>query len=145
MKYCTKCGAPNDDDAAFCKSCGAPIPPLTPEGEGTPSPKGGDRLMYPPGYEYDRRGKGPGPSRRTEKDWENECESECQDGGQQYSWFWGAIIILVGIFIIFEIGIKSISGLPGWVYDINLWWVIPLLIGVFVIILGVRVLSRSGR
>ncbi|MCW6158071.1 MAG: zinc-ribbon domain-containing protein [Thermoplasmatales archaeon] len=26
MKYCTKCGAPNEDDAVFCKQCGSPLP-----------------------------------------------------------------------------------------------------------------------
>ena len=143
MKYCTKCGSPNDDDAAFCKSCGAPVPALPPDG--APPPEGGEAPMYPPGYEYDRRGGDAAPRRRTEKDWENECESECQDGGRQNSWFWGAIVILVGVFIIFEVGIKNIPGVPDWVRDINVWWVLPLLIGVFVIIMGVRVLSRSGR
>ena len=26
MKYCTKCGAPLTDDAAFCPDCGSPAP-----------------------------------------------------------------------------------------------------------------------
>lgn len=26
MKYCPKCGAPNEDDAVFCKQCGSPLP-----------------------------------------------------------------------------------------------------------------------
>lgn len=27
MKYCTRCGAPNDDDAVFCTGCGASLKP----------------------------------------------------------------------------------------------------------------------
>ena len=136
MAFCTKCGTENDEDAAFCKSCGAPIPPAAPEGgaEGKPG-------MYPPGYELDRRG-GRAPPR---KDFEKECEEECQEGGRQHSWFWGLIIILIGLFIIFEAGIKNIDGVPDWIKDIQVWWVIPVLIGIMIVSFGIRALSRSGR
>lgn len=140
MAYCPKCGTKNDDDAAFCKKCGAPQPPAAATGGGEEAPG-----MYPPGYELDRRGK-PGhvpPQRKGyEKDFEKECEEECSKGGGTNAWFWGLIIVLIGAFIIFEAGIKSLDGLPDWVYRIELWWLIPTLIGLMIIVAGLRVLSR---
>jgi hypothetical protein len=79
------------------------------------------------------------------KDFDKECEDECQKGGKQNSWFWGLIVILVGLFIIFEAGVKNIKGMPDWVNDIQIWWIIPLLVGIMIISFGVRVLARSGR
>lgn len=137
MPYCTKCGTLNDDDADFCKQCGTPV---------VKAPAGGPG-MYPPGYELDRRGgpPGPGPERYREKDWDKQCEQDCSEGGRKHSWFWGAIIILVGVFIIFEMGVKNVEGLPRWVYDLDLWWVVPVLIGVFIVMVGIESLNRSGR
>ncbi len=140
MAYCPKCGTKNDDDAAFCKKCGAPQPPAK-AGE----PVGEEPGMYPPGYELDRRGKpgyAPPPKPPHRKDFDKECEEECQGSGGTGGWFWALIIILIGVFIIFEAGIKNIDGMPGWVYDVDLWWLIPTLIGVMIIVAGVRVLSR---
>jgi hypothetical protein len=129
MAFCSKCGNKNDEDAAFCKSCGAPIPPATVDGKPP---------MYPPGHEMDRRGmRQPRP-----KDFDKECEDECSKGGKQHTWFWGVVVVLIGIFIIFEAGIKNIEGLPDAVYDVQLWWVIPLLIGIMIISAGLRVISR---
>ncbi len=140
MAFCTKCGKKNDDDAAFCKFCGAPIPPASTEEGGAPA-AGEKPPMYPPGYEYDRRGYR-GPPRR---DFDKECERECQEGSRENSWIWGLIVVLVGLFIMFEAGIKNIDGMPDWVRDIQIWWVIPLLIGILIISFGLRLISRTGR
>ena len=137
--YCTKCGTENEEDAAFCKKCGKPLaggPPPPPSG--TPEP-----ALYPPGHEVDRRGY-----RRKyehEKDWDKECEEDCSGASRKYSWFWGVIIILIGFFIIYEAGIKNIEGLPDWVYDIEIWWVIPVLIGLIIIMIGAEAIGKSGR
>ena len=133
MVFCTKCGTENEDDAAYCKKCGVPIAGAPVEGA----------PMYPPGQDPDRRrsGRPYEPSR----DWDKQCEEDCQGSGRKYSWFWGAIIILIGLFIIFEAGIKNIEGLPDWVYDIQLWWVVPVLIGIIIIMMGMEAINRSGR
>lgn len=140
MAFCTKCGSKNVDDAAFCKDCGAPIPPATPEEApaGTPGEQPG---MYPPGYELDRRGR----REPRKKDFDKECEEECQEGSKEHSWVWALIIILIGLFIIFEAGIKNIDGVPDWVKDVQVWWVIPVLIGIMIISFGFKALTRSGR
>lgn len=140
MAFCTKCGNKNDEGAAFCKSCGAPIPPATPEEApaGKPEEQPG---MYPPGYDLDRRAsRGP-----RKKDFDKECEEECQEGSKEHSWVWGLIIILIGLFIIFEAGIKNIDGAPDWVKDVQVWWIIPVLIGIMIISFGLKALTRSGR
>lgn len=144
MAFCTKCGNKNEDDATFCKSCGAPIPPATPGEAPSGKPEEQPR-MYPPGYELDRRGSR-GPRKKDfDKECEEECQEECQEGGRKNSWLWGLIIILIGFFIIFEAGIKNIDGVPDLVKDVQVWWVIPVLIGIMIISIGIRALNRSGR
>jgi uncharacterized membrane protein YhdT len=140
MAFCTKCGTKNDDDAAFCKSCGAPIPPVTP-GEAPAKDAGDKPPMYPPGYDYDQRGRRP-PRKR---DFDKECEEECQQGSKENTWIWGLIIVLVGLFIIFEAGVKNIDGVPAWVKDIQMWWIIPILIGILIISFGIRLIARIDR
>jgi hypothetical protein len=35
--------------------------------------------------------------------------------------------------------------MPHMVDDVQLWWVIPVLVGIMIISAGLRVLGRSGR
>ena len=78
MTYCQKCGVKNEDDAVYCKKCGAPL---------DISKKG-----------YD-------------KEFEKRCEDECAGGkgGRGWAIFWGVIIVLIGLFIIFEVILKGLS------------------------------------
>ena len=61
MKYCPKCGTPNDDNALFCKQCGAQLPmmgipsapqqniPQGPSQQAPPQyPSGAQQQSYPP-------------------------------------------------------------------------------------------------
>lgn len=77
-----------------------------------------------------------------EKEWDNRCEEECQGGKGGPPIFWGIIIILVGLWIIFEFVLKRIEGVPTWVLEFPFWGIFALIIGIFIILWGVRVLSR---
>ncbi len=55
---------------------------------------------------------------------------------------WGAILVLIGLAIIIEGVLKNIKGLPAWVYQINVGWIFALIIGLLLIILGIRKLVR---
>jgi hypothetical protein len=139
MAYCTKCGKKNEDDAVFCKACGTPIKAPRaggPEPKHPPEsvPAGAPPPPPAPPKPYDRG-----------RDWDDRCEQECAGSHSKYSWIWGAIIILVGIFLIFEFGVKNIEGIPDWIKDFEFWWVIPVLVGILVILLGVEAISRAGR
>ena len=52
--------------------------------------------------------------------------------------FWGIIVVLIGLWIIFEFGIRNISGLPSWVYDISWGWIFGVVIGLAVLVVGLR-------
>ncbi len=121
--YCTRCGKQNDDDATFCKHCGAPLMAPPPQAA--------------PGQDWQHRG------RRVD----NECDRECQSGGRSHSWIWGVIIILVGLWIILNWALPNIDfpGMPSWVRDFNFWWIVPLVLGILVIVLGVRLMTRGGQ
>ena len=48
-----------------------------------------------------------------EKECENQCEEECHGGPRGGSIIWGVIIILIGLFVLVELGLKNIEGMPS--------------------------------
>ena len=78
------------------------------------------------------------------KDRDDRCEEEChgeKDGGPH---IWGIIVVLIGLWIIFEFGIKNIEGMPEALKDFEFWWIFPILIGLIIIIYGIQMLSKRG-
>ena len=88
MAYCAKCGTKNEDDATFCKNCGASLTGAKPD------------------YARDR---------------DKRCEEECAGGkgGRGWMMFWGVIIILIGLAILFEFVLKDMAK----TYPTQLSWV----------------------
>ena len=117
MTYCQKCGTKNEDDAEFCKKCGASL-------------RGGKKNL--------------------EKEWDNKCDEECNSGPSGRGWglFWGIIIILVGLWIIFEFVIKEYlktnptMGLI-WLRDFPFGLLIAAVFGIFIIVFGLRILGKK--
>ncbi len=85
-----------------------------------------------------------GGTGKAEPEWRKKAEDECAKtrGGQI---FWGLIVVFIGAWLIFEFGIKNIEGLPQWVYELTPWWIIPVIIGIAIIIAGVRLAAGRGR
>ena len=116
MVYCWKCGTENDDDAEFCKKCGTSL-------------------------------KAPGKG--SDQEWDKRCEEECsgRKGSRGWTIFWGLVVILIGVWIIFEIVLKNLSNeIPelNWVNTITFpfWYLILAIIGIIIIITGIRIISR---
>lgn len=106
MTYCPKCGEKNEEDAAFCKKCGA-------------SMSSGEK--------------------KPDKEWE-----ECFGGPHYAPYIWGLILILIGIWILFEFVLSEIPGMPEWVYEFEIGWLFALIIGTAIIIAGIRsILKRD--
>ncbi len=115
MVYCAKCGKQNDDDATYCKFCGASL-------------------------------QGPSYDQRRERD--QRCEDECAGGKNNRGWamFWGIIIILIGLAILFELVLKQMANTYSWLSWVNSvqWnWIFAGVIALFIIIFGIRVISRK--
>ena len=149
MVHCTKCGVKNDEDAAFCKKCGAQFKPPEPKAEATQPP------VRPPTTAGQPPTAGPPPtvhrpphrhmsSYDHEREWDDRCEEECTGGSGRYSWIWGALIILLGIWVALELGIKNIPGIPEEIKDFDFWWVLPLLFGILLVMAGLDAMSRIG-
>jgi uncharacterized membrane protein YvbJ len=83
-----------------------------------------------------------------EKDMEKHCEEECAGGKGGRGWvvFWGVIIILVGLFIIFEVILKGLSSsypdLLGWINRVEFGWIFAGVIAIFIIAFGIRIISK---
>jgi uncharacterized protein (DUF983 family) len=85
-----------------------------------------------------------GPHRDYKKDRrEEECEEECAAGGKSAPAFWGVIILLVGLLIVFEV-VKAIfeESLPQWFLNLELWWIIGLVIALAIIMAGFRMVTK---
>jgi len=109
MVYCSKCGSKNEDDAEFCKKCGASLTGL-------------------------KMGK------------EERCEEECAGGKHGAPIFWGILIILIGLIIIFEGILKNIAGLPpslSWIYTFEFSWIFGLFIALVLIFWGIRIITKK--
>jgi len=114
MTYCQKCGTKNEDDAGYCKKCGASLDVSKKE---------------------------------QEQEWNRRCEDECAGGkgGRGWAIFWGVIIVLVGLLIIFEVIIKGLARTYhqlDWVNSVEFGWIFAAVIAIFIIIFGLRILSR---
>jgi uncharacterized membrane protein YvbJ len=71
------------------------------------------------------------------------CEDECAGGkgGRGWSIFWGVIIVLVGLFIIIEVVLKNMLNIE--IFKSEMYgWIVAAVIGIFIIIFGLRILSR---
>jgi uncharacterized membrane protein YvbJ len=81
------------------------------------------------------------PKKDYEKEWEERCERECQ-GGPHTPIIWGLVVILVGLFIIFEFVLKDMDFIPTWVNDIPFCAIIALIIGLIIIVIGVKAITE---
>lgn len=115
MAYCSKCGAKNEDDAQFCKKCGASLSAKT---------------------------------QKREDEWDKKCEEDCSGGHRGWGIFWGLVIILIGLWIIFELVLKELAkSIPelSWINDYSFQpiWIIFAAVGVLIIIAGLRIILKN--
>ena len=79
---------------------------------------------------------------------EDRCEEACVVGKHSpyASVFWGIVVILVGLWIIFGLVLPETSlrdSLPSWFIDMNWWWIIGLIIALAIIGTGIRMLIKK--
>ena len=87
-----------------------------------------------------------GAKKDHEKDWDKKCEEECAGGKRGAPVFWGVIVILIGLWILFEFVLKNIGvfeDLPSWIQNFEFWWLIALVIAVAIILSGIRIITRQ--
>lgn len=80
-----------------------------------------------------------------EREWDDRCGEECSGRGKIGLWFWGIIIILIGLWFIFEFGIKNVSGLPDWVYNFEWTWIFGIVVGIAILAAGINVIVKGLR
>lgn len=76
------------------------------------------------------------------------CEEECAIGERSSiaKYFWGVIIIILGIWIVVEFILRKIEDPPewlAWVIDFNFWWVVGIIIALIFIVTGIRIISKK--
>lgn len=113
MVYCSRCGTRNDDDAKFCKKCGATL--------------GGP---FPP-FERPREDK-----------CEEECSGKSHSQTWNYFWIIILAIFLIGLIltIIFDLFEKR---LPSWMAGFDFWEICPVLIAIVIVIFIISALIRT--
>ena len=79
---------------------------------------------------------------------EDRCEEECAVGERSPTakFFWGALILIVGLAILFNVVIQNTTikdDLPSWLVNFDFWWIILLLIAIAFIVTGLRIVTRK--
>ena len=80
-----------------------------------------------------------------DQEWERRCEDECT-GRKKYnmSFIWGIIIILIGLWILFNFGLRGSFFIFNYDNPIsNLVWVIPVVVGLIIIAIGVKMINKN--
>jgi uncharacterized membrane protein YvbJ len=85
-----------------------------------------------------------GPHREHAKKPDDQCEENCAGGKRGASVFWAIIVILVGLFILIEV-LKNTVGAPDWLEDLEFWWIIGVVIGIAIIITGIKILTSDDN
>lgn len=86
-----------------------------------------------------------GVTGKKNEDWDDRCERECEGGDGKSSIFWAIIIVIFGLWILFEFVIKRIAnleGLPLWIQEFQFWWLIAFVISIALIFTGVKMIIR---
>lgn len=118
MVYCSKCGTKNEEADEYCSQCGQSLT---------------------------------SKEKNFEKEWEDRCEQECaggKEGGGVWRIFWGLVVVLIGIWIIFELVLKNLADEVtqlAWVKDLTFpfWWIIGAAIGIIIIVAGIRIIAKK--
>jgi len=82
------------------------------------------------------------------KDHDDRCEEECAVGKHSpYApIFWGAIVIIIGLWIVFSLVIPQTelaNSLPSWLVDFDFWVIIGIIIAIAFIITGIRIITKK--
>ena len=85
-----------------------------------------------------------GPHREHRRKHDDQCEENCAGGKRGASVFWAIIVILVGFFILIEV-LKNTVGAPDWLEDLEFWWIIGVVIGIAIIITGIKILTSDDN
>ena len=89
-----------------------------------------------------------GSAKDLKKEQDDKCEEDCAVGKQSpyAKFFWGALVILIGLAILFNDVIENTTlgdGLPAFIKNFDFWWIVLLLIAVAFIITGLRIATRK--
>jgi uncharacterized membrane protein YvbJ len=84
----------------------------------------------------------------SKKEHDDKCEEECAIGKQSSTakYFWGAIIIILGLWVIFEFGLRNIENPPewlAWVNEFSFWWVFAFIVALIFIVTGIRIMTQK--
>ncbi len=80
------------------------------------------------------------PMRHRRSD-DEQCDQECAGRGRSAPIFWGLIIVLIGIAILFEVVLEKIPGFE-WAGRFEWWWLIAVVIALALIVAGLKMATR---
>ena len=82
------------------------------------------------------------------KNHDDRCEEECAVGKHSpYApIFWGAIVIIIGLWIVFSLVIPQkelANSLQNWLVNFDFWWIIGIIIAIAFIITGIKIMTKK--
>ncbi len=86
--------------------------------------------------------RGPMPPRDMGRD---RCEDECAGGKRGSSIFWGLLVVIIGIGVFVWAIDQTNIVLPEWLQDLNIGFLIGLLIAAALIITGISIILKRTK
>ncbi len=86
--------------------------------------------------------KGPMPPMGRGQD---KCEDECAGGRRGSSIFWGIVVVLIGLGVLSWALQQTSVELPQWVKDLNIGFLIGVVVAIALIITGISIIVRRTR
>jgi hypothetical protein len=73
---------------------------------------------------------------------DTECERQCYGSSRGAGIFWGIVILLIGIAILFELVLSRWDAMPDWIRTFDWWILVGLFIALAIIAAGIRVATK---
>jgi len=85
------------------------------------------------------------PMMRSEREWDKGCENECAGGPRGSSIFWGIFVVLIGLGVLIWALNESNIDVPQWVADLNIGFLVGVLVAAALIVTGITIIVRKRR
>ncbi len=85
------------------------------------------------------------PMMGQDKEWDRHCENQCAGGPRGSSIFWGIFVILIGFGVLVWALNESNVDLPQWVKDLNIGFLVGILIAAALIVTGLSIIFRRKK
>lgn len=80
-----------------------------------------------------------------EREWDDRCDEGCSGRGRSGLWFWGIVVVLIGVWFVLEVGVKNMRNPPTWIVDFDWGWIFGVIVGAIILAFGVSMIVKASK